>query len=77
MLRRDFLVLTGAGLRVAASVPTTLSPSSFLLEKIMQTSSSRFAPVNGLNLYYEIHGEGQPPLCSTAVSQPARRSVKI
>ena len=26
----------------------------------MQDASSGFAPVNGLNLYYEIHGEGQP-----------------
>ncbi len=26
----------------------------------MQEASSGFAPVNGLNLYYEIHGEGQP-----------------
>ncbi|MFC5865478.1 alpha/beta fold hydrolase [Acidicapsa dinghuensis] len=26
----------------------------------MQNSSSGYAPVNGLNLYYEIHGEGQP-----------------
>ena len=26
----------------------------------MQNSNSGFAPVNGLNLYYEIHGEGQP-----------------
>jgi pimeloyl-ACP methyl ester carboxylesterase len=26
----------------------------------MQNTNSGFAPVNGLNLYYEIHGEGQP-----------------
>jgi len=26
----------------------------------MQNANSGFAPVNGLNLYYEIHGEGQP-----------------
>lgn len=26
----------------------------------MQDAHSGFAPVNGLNLYYEIHGEGQP-----------------
>jgi pimeloyl-ACP methyl ester carboxylesterase len=26
----------------------------------MQDASSGFAPVNGLNLYYEIHGAGQP-----------------
>ena len=60
MLRRDFLALTGAGCKAAAFVPATYGPSSFLLETIMQTVNSGFAPVNGLNLYYEIHGEGQP-----------------
>src|ERR1700691_2555455 len=60
MLRRDFLTPTGAGLRAAAFVPTNLSPSSVLLETVMQNTNSGFAPVNGLNLYYEIHGEGQP-----------------
>jgi hypothetical protein len=58
MLRRDFLALTGAGLRATAFVPTCHAPSSFLLETIMPDANSGFAPINGLNLYYEIHGEG-------------------
>jgi pimeloyl-ACP methyl ester carboxylesterase len=60
MLRRDFLTLTGAGLKAAAFVPRIHAPSSFLLETTMQDASSGFVPVNGLNLYYEIHGAGQP-----------------
>jgi hypothetical protein len=60
MLRRDFLAFAGAGLRATAFVPTSHGPSSFLLETIMQQASPGCAPVNGLNLYYEIHGEGQP-----------------
>jgi pimeloyl-ACP methyl ester carboxylesterase len=60
MLRRDFLALTGAGLKTAAFVPRFHAPSSFLLETTMQDASSGFVPVNGLNLYYEIHGAGQP-----------------
>ena len=60
MLRRDFLALTGAGCKAAAFVPAIYGPSSFLLETIMENANSGFAPVNGLNLYYEIHGEGQP-----------------
>ncbi len=55
MLRRDFLAFSGA-----AFVPTFHSTSSFFLETIMQDAHSGFAPVNGLNLYYEIHGDGQP-----------------
>ena len=60
MLRRDFLALTGAGLHATAFHPIFHGPSSFLSETIMQNASSGFAAVNGLNLYYEIHGEGQP-----------------
>jgi pimeloyl-ACP methyl ester carboxylesterase len=60
MLRRGFLALTGAGLKATAFLPALHGLSSFLLETTMQDASSGFAPVNGLNLYYEIHGEGQP-----------------
>lgn len=60
MLRRDFLGLTSAAWSSAAFAPAFHQPSSFLLETIMQAANSGFAPVNGLNLYYEIHGTGQP-----------------
>lgn len=60
MLRRDFLTLTGRGLSAAVFVPSFHAPSSFLLETTMRDASSGFAPLNGLSLYYEIRGEGQP-----------------
>ena len=60
MLRRDFLAIAGAGLKAAAFVPALHGPSSFLLQANKQDPGSGFAPVNGLNLYYEIHGEGEP-----------------
>ncbi|HEU4637182.1 MAG TPA: alpha/beta hydrolase [Edaphobacter sp.] len=60
MLRRDFLGLTGTAFAAAAFAPPSHQPSSLLLETIMQVANSGFAPVNGLNLYYEIHGTGQP-----------------
>ena len=60
MLRRVFLALTGAGLKATASRPICHAPSSFLLQTITRNASSGFAPVNGLSLYYEIHGEGPP-----------------
>lgn len=60
MLRRDFLGLTGTACAAAAFAPVFHQPSPFLLETIMQAANSGFAPVNGLNLYYEIHGSGQP-----------------
>lgn len=33
---------------------------------------SGHAPVNGLQLYYEIHGTGEPLSCCTAAAQPSR-----
>ncbi|HEV2710669.1 MAG TPA: alpha/beta hydrolase [Edaphobacter sp.] len=60
MLRRDFLALAGAGLWTSPFVPTIHQPFPLFLESIMQNANSGFAPVNGLNLYYEIHGAGQP-----------------
>jgi pimeloyl-ACP methyl ester carboxylesterase len=60
MLRRDFLGFTGTAWAAAALAPVSLQPSPSLLEKLMQVANSGFAPVNGLNLYYEIHGNGQP-----------------
>jgi pimeloyl-ACP methyl ester carboxylesterase len=60
MLRRDFLAFSGAGLKAASFLPIFSTPLTCLLETIMQDGKSGFAPVNGLNLYYEIHGEGEP-----------------
>ncbi len=56
MLRRDFLALAGA-----AVLPSTLyGLSSERGDVAAQDAHSGFAPVNGLNLYYEIHGQGEP-----------------
>jgi pimeloyl-ACP methyl ester carboxylesterase len=60
MLRRSFLALTGTGLGAAPFAPIIHKPFPFFPESIKQDANSGFAPVNGLNLYYEIHGEGQP-----------------
>jgi pimeloyl-ACP methyl ester carboxylesterase len=60
MLRRDFLALAGAGWKAAAFHSTFNGLSSDYGEVSAQDARSGFAPVNGLNLYYEIHGEGEP-----------------
>src|ERR1700753_4127372 len=61
MLRREFLALTGgAGWKAAALAPIPHGPCSLLLGTFMQDARSGYAPVNGLNIYYEIHGEGHP-----------------
>jgi pimeloyl-ACP methyl ester carboxylesterase len=52
--------MAGAGWATNSFVPIIHQPLPFFLESIMQNPNSGFAPVNGLNLYYEIHGEGQP-----------------
>jgi pimeloyl-ACP methyl ester carboxylesterase len=51
MLRRNFLGLASAGLHHLLH-----SRSTFLLESDAPSANSGFAPVNGLQLYYEIHG---------------------
>lgn len=51
MLRRNFLGLASAGFHHLLH-----SRSTFLLESVAQSADSGFAPVNGLQLYYEIHG---------------------
>src|SRR5581483_787638 len=59
VLRRDFI-----GLAIMAQNVTSLlaswQSSSLSLESVMQRSNSQYADVNGLQLYYEIHGEGAP-----------------
>src|SRR5665213_4578021 len=60
MLRRSFLALAGAELGMIPFSSIIHKPFPFFLESMMNDATSGFAPVNGLNLYYEIHGEGQP-----------------
>jgi pimeloyl-ACP methyl ester carboxylesterase len=55
MLRRDFLGLVPAGLHGLLHPPSTS-----LLQAAAPSANSGYAPVNGLQLYYEIHGEGRP-----------------
>lgn len=56
MLRRDFLHATAATLCTAA-LP---APAQTKEKNIVTTVSGRYAPVNGINLYYERHGRGAP-----------------
>lgn len=59
MQRREFLVHAGAALGTAAILPAFAQPLQGL-EPVMPNTKSGFAPVNGLEMYYEIHGEGEP-----------------
>ena len=56
MLRREFLHTTAAALCVAA-LP---KPAHAKEKTVMTKASGRYAPVNGMNLYYERHGKGAP-----------------
>lgn len=59
MQRREFLVHTGVAMTTAAILPAfahPLQPS----KSLMLGTKSGFAPVNGLQMYYEIHGDGEP-----------------
>lgn len=59
MLRREFLSLTGAQLN-AAAFASVFYKTPLFAEASMRNVTSGFAPVNGLDLYYEAHGEGYP-----------------
>jgi len=54
MQRRSFIVTSAAGMTLAASGLAFSQASSKTAVK------TGYAPVNGLNLYYEIHGMGEP-----------------
>ena len=54
MQRRSFIVTSAAGITLAASVRAFSQATSKTAVK------TGYAPVNGLNLYYEIHGTGEP-----------------
>lgn len=53
MLRRS-LIPTSVGIILAASAP------AFAETRTTTAPKTGYAPVNGLNLYYEIHGTGEP-----------------
>jgi len=54
MLRRSFIATTAAGIFLAASALALAQTNTTTALKI------GYAPVNGLKLYYEIHGTGEP-----------------
>jgi pimeloyl-ACP methyl ester carboxylesterase len=53
-LGRNFLVTSAAGIILA------VSPLAFAQESTTTAVKTGYAPVNGLKLYYEIHGTGEP-----------------
>jgi pimeloyl-ACP methyl ester carboxylesterase len=53
LLIRSFIATFAAGIILAASVPAAQTRTTAGLK-------TGYAPVNGLNLYYEIHGTGKP-----------------
>nr|WP_294814155.1 alpha/beta hydrolase [uncultured Sphingomonas sp.] len=55
MLRRDIL-LAGVGTLIAATISTRSAEGS----TTMKTSKGQYASVNGIDLYYERHGTGEP-----------------
>jgi pimeloyl-ACP methyl ester carboxylesterase len=57
MQRRDFLARAAVMLSATAAVPAFAQQH---LESMMPNEKSGYAPVNGLEMYYEIHGEGEP-----------------
>src|SRR3569833_2867497 len=63
MQRRSFIA-TAAALSVAAALPKpALAAQTQIQEGTTMTTNrpkSGYAPVNGIELYYEIHGEGKP-----------------
>jgi len=60
MQRRDFLAGAGLMMMGATTVVPAFNQSARSLELIMPNAKSGYAPVNGLQMYYEIHGEGEP-----------------
>ncbi len=54
MLRRNFIATSAAGI-----IPV-LSTTAFAGTRTTTVFKTGYAPVNGLKLYYEIHGSGEP-----------------
>lgn len=59
MQRREFIAYAGAAMSTAAVLPA-FAQSPQPSESKMPNARSGFAPVNGLQMYYEIHGDGEP-----------------
>lgn len=59
MQRREFLARASVAVGTTAFIPA-FAQSSQPLESIVPNAKSGFAPVNGLEMYYEIHGVGEP-----------------
>jgi pimeloyl-ACP methyl ester carboxylesterase len=63
MLRRDF-VKTAAALSVLSALPKTAAAAQTQAKEGTTMTTNRpqsgYAPVNGIELYYELHGEGKP-----------------
>lgn len=59
MQRRKFLAHAAAAISAAAIHPAFAQPPQ-PSESITPDTKSGFAPVNGLQMYYEIHGDGEP-----------------
>jgi hypothetical protein len=56
MARRHFIARSTAGMVLAAHADLRAWPQ----ERATTGPKTGYAPVNGLNLYYEIHGSGEP-----------------
>jgi hypothetical protein len=56
MQRREFLAHAVVAMSTAPIVPA-FSQTPQQLESIMPKTKSGFAPVNGVQIYYEIHGD--------------------
>ncbi len=59
MQRREFIAYAGAAMSTAAVLPA-FAQSPQPLESNTPNARSGFAPVHGLQMYYEIHGDGEP-----------------
>ncbi len=61
MLRRTFLTLSAAaGVLGALPVRAQTQPSSTETKTMLTPTSSGYAPVNGVKLWYQTYGEGKP-----------------
>ncbi|MEG9438471.1 alpha/beta hydrolase [Edaphobacter sp. HDX4] len=59
MQRRAFLACAGVAISGAAIVPALARPQE-VMESTVPKTKSGLAPVNGLQMYYEVHGQGEP-----------------
>ena len=55
---KDLLISVHILFLAIAVCPNIIAQST--KQKIMKTQQTGYAPINGLKMYYEIHGEGKP-----------------